>query len=538
MARIWLSISVFVALSSGVLGAPRVNAGGTPNPADLNPTFGEGGIVQTDLGAGERGARLAIQLDGKIVMAARAPLNQAAVLRFNDDGTLDTTFSDDNDGIFTTDQVSDGSDVVIQADGKIVAVGEGENHVFRLTNDGELDNTFSFDGISGTLFKNPEDDTETDPLYDSVVKLHQTSGILVGGTVDYAPDYFAVARYDSDGTVSETFGDEGTVQTAFTGPDDISDQDLRALEVYPSDGGIVGAGKADTEVADESAFALYQPNGEPDKSFSDDGRATFDIISNEDEAIFDVFAQDDGKILAVGSGGQGTSFYFIRLNSDGTRDDSFGDEGVIIYSVDTGLMNRISSARALQEADGSILVAVSESSFEKNVSNTDIWVRRFHADGTPDVDFGDAGDKRVDVNGGIEAVGGLATLEDGGILISGTVTPPPGGNSDLLLIKLGGAVGTQRTFGDVTCNGPADSVDALAIQRDQASLPVNQTQPCPGIGDIVDIEGASEHPWGDVDCDDDVDTVDSLKILRSVAALPVQQTEPCPDIGSQVLVNK
>lgn len=125
---------------------------------------------------------------------------------------------------------------------------------------------------------------------------------------------------------------------------------------------------------------------------------------------------------------------------------------------------------------------------------------------------------------------------------------PAGGGCDIGAFEVGASeptptpaptpAGTLRTMGDVTCNGPVDSVDALAIQRDQASLPVNQMQPCPGIGDIVDITGASEHPWGDVDCDDDVDTVDSLKILRSVAALPVQQTEPCPDIGTQVTVEE
>ena len=96
--------------------------------------------------------------------------------------------------------------------------------------------------------------------------------------------------------------------------------------------------------------------------------------------------------------------------------------------------------------------------------------------------------------------------------------------------------GDERTFGDVTCNGPADSVDALSIQRNLAALPVNQTQPCPGIGETVDIQGASEHLWGDVDCDDDVDTVDSLKLLRFVAGLSVQQEPGCPAIGSEVLV--
>jgi hypothetical protein len=125
---------------------------------------------------------------------------------------------------------------------------------------------------------------------------------------------------------------------------------------------------------------------------------------------------------------------------------------------------------------------------------------------------------------------------------------PVGDGCDIGAFEAGGAPptptpaptppGTQRTFGDINCNGPADSVDSLVIQRDLASLPISQTQPCPGIGEIVDIQDASKHPWGDVDCDGDVDTVDSLKLLRFVAALSVQQEEGCPEIGATVLVQK
>jgi hypothetical protein len=92
-------------------------------------------------------------------------------------------------------------------------------------------------------------------------------------------------------------------------------------------------------------------------------------------------------------------------------------------------------------------------------------------------------------------------------------------------------------WGDNQCDGDVDPVDALADLRDVAGLPpVSQTEPCPDVRTIVDVENASPHLWGDSDCDNDVDAVDALAILRNVAGLaPLAQTEPCPDVGAGVV---
>jgi hypothetical protein len=98
-----------------------------------------------------------------------------------------------------------------------------------------------------------------------------------------------------------------------------------------------------------------------------------------------------------------------------------------------------------------------------------------------------------------------------------TATPTPtAGSSE--------TPGTERTQGDVQCDGDVDSVDALQQLREVAGLATFQEDGCPAIGSAGAI-------FGDVDCDGDVDSVDALKVLRHVAALSVAQTEPCTDIG-------
>src|SRR4029450_4467005 len=91
-------------------------------PGDLDASFGGAGLVSTDFGGGEGGSGVAVQADGRIVVAGSGD-GDFAVARYNADGSLDTSFS--GDGKQTTDLggSDDGRAVAIQADGRIVVVG-------------------------------------------------------------------------------------------------------------------------------------------------------------------------------------------------------------------------------------------------------------------------------------------------------------------------------------------------------------------------------------------------------------------------------
>lgn len=88
-------------------------------PGDLDTTFGTGGIVTTPLG-GVGYNPIVIQPDGKLVVVGSSgvqPALDVAVVRYNTDGSLDTSF--DSDGSVITDLGGNdvGSAVALQSDG-------------------------------------------------------------------------------------------------------------------------------------------------------------------------------------------------------------------------------------------------------------------------------------------------------------------------------------------------------------------------------------------------------------------------------------
>ncbi len=243
---------------------------------DLDPTFGSGGKVTTDFGGNETAWGLAVQPDGKAVVAGTrfdmGPSDDFVLARYTVSGALDPTF--DGDGKVTTDfgGRSDGADdVAIQTDGKLVAAGSGFTPVVR-------------------------------------------------------PLDFALARYNRDGTLDTTFGDGGKVLTTFA-PNSI---DSATAVVIQSDGKIVAAGHTRAGPSREFAVARYLPNGSLDPSFDGDGLAVTPISRGEDIA-FDLAVQPDGKLIAAGySSPGGFDLTMVRYNPDGSLDSSFDGDGILI----------------------------------------------------------------------------------------------------------------------------------------------------------------------------------------------------------------
>lgn len=137
---------------------------------DLDPSFNGTGKLTTDFGAfGDIAQSVAIQADGKIVVAGRSnsPNNgfyDFALARYNTNGSLDTSFS--GDGKLTT-PIGTGDDfgyaVAIQADGKIIVVGSSSNDfaVVRYNTDGSLDTSFSGDGKQTTSLGSGSDTAQS-----------------------------------------------------------------------------------------------------------------------------------------------------------------------------------------------------------------------------------------------------------------------------------------------------------------------------------------------------------------------------------------
>ena len=381
----------------------------------LDTRFGDGGLVLTDLTAGEdEGVAMAVQRDGKLLVGGEVGDEDSydldlAVARYNLDGSLDTTF--DNDGWVRTDL--DGwndsaSDVIVQPDGKILLSGasRGDFALVRYNSDGSLDDTFGVDGWVRTDCGSFEDETKAIAYQPEDGKI-----IVAGYALDGLQYNFALVRYNPDGSLDTGFGVSGLVTTDLTGDQDqaqalviqpdgkivLAGSVKRAIPYYrdfglvrylpdgtidpsfgingrvitdfnggrdfayaitlQSDGMIVVAGTAQ-EGADgdyEFALARYTPTGSPDTSFSGDGKVTADFNGGDDEA-YAITLQPDGKVIAAGYAFNGLSLDFavVRYLSNGSLDTNFSGDGLVLTDFVIGDDKGLA---VVLQLDGKIVVA-------------------------------------------------------------------------------------------------------------------------------------------------------------------------------------
>ncbi len=347
------------------------------NAGSLDPSFAGGGTVATSFNRPYSGANaVAIQSDGKIIAAGYASdsygdLSGFALVRYNTDGTRDTTF--DGDGKVTTQIGSSSSAyaVAIQPDGKIVVAGEthmvyDDFAVVRYLPDGSLDPGFGNGGIAVT------DITRTDRGRSIAI---QTDGkiVVAGHTYDGSRDYFAVVRYNSDGSLDTWFDQDGKVTTSILGQFDQANS-----VVLQRDGKIVVAG---TSLYD-FAVVRYNPDGSLDTSFDGDGKVTTPIFAGSDDRGYSVGLQPDGRIVVVGASNDNTGinevFSLVRYNPDGSLDSTFDGDGKLVTDVVEGASDQ-AFAISLQP-DGKIVAAGSTGNGSNHIS--DFAVVRYGCEGS------------------------------------------------------------------------------------------------------------------------------------------------------------
>jgi uncharacterized delta-60 repeat protein len=291
----------------------------------LDKSFGSGGEVSGDLGAANA---IAIQSDGRIVAAgvglddSQFPSPAFAVVRYNIDGSLDTSFGGNGKVItafFPGGAVGGGGntvrDIAIQADGKIVAVGSAFDTVAMRTNyalarynsDGSLDMSF---GSGGKVISAILDDS-----YAIALTIRPDNRIVVAGSASSrsgAGTVFAVARYNIDGSLDSSFGSDGKATDEFFGTGSI----VRAV-AFRADGEIIAAGSVPSgSKGFDFAVARYNRDGSLDTRFGGAGKVITELSKDEDDDANAVAVQSDGQIVAVGATESGTNFALARYNTE------------------------------------------------------------------------------------------------------------------------------------------------------------------------------------------------------------------------------
>lgn len=398
----------------------------------LDPTFGNGGKVVTDISGVDFGYGFVLQPDGKFVLAGSANASTGsdfAVVRYHGDGSLDHSFGSGGKVVTNIGGSDAAYAAVLQPDGKIIVAGNSSFNfaLVRYNADGTLDATFGSGGRVTTDFYDFSDSV-------SGVVVQPDGKIVAAGFAGRAgpsSDY-GLARYNADGTLDSTFGVGGKVSTDFNG-----ERDQSFALILQADGKFVASGFAGNNVG----LARYNSDGSLDFTFGSGGR-----IVTQNGAANAIAHQADGKIVTAGS--FAGDFVVARYNANGTLDTTFGSGGTTTtdFAGEFDIVTKL-----VFQADGKI-VATGQ---VRIGGADDFGLARYNTNGTLDATFGTNGKITTDFGGGDSALGAIVQ-PDGKIAAAGFTAAANLAASDFALARYLGDSIIRRTKFDFDGDGKAD----------------------------------------------------------------------------------
>jgi uncharacterized delta-60 repeat protein len=346
---------------------------------------------------------------------------------------------------------SEADSIVLQPDGKLVAggyCGNGPNMYFalaRYNGDGTPDLSFSLTGQVVT------------PVGVGYCLLRQPDGKLVaaGGSVNDIISDFALVRYNTNGSLDASFGNGGKVTTTI----EANTGYFVTSMIIQSDGKLVAAGH---NVNSDSAFALvrYNSNGSLDTGFGINGVVKTRIGGTYDAANC-LLLQPDGKLVAAGVTyiDGSNKFALARYNSNGGLDTAFGNSGTVAANVGEEIHGLVMLPNGKFVAEG-----------YRNWPANDLVLARFNQDGSLDISFGSGGSVYSPL-GSAYSLGNnsLALQADGKLVVAGGASN--GTDLDFSLARYNGDGSLDVGFGTggkiLTCiTGSNDAARSLVVQPD------------------------------------------------------------------------
>ncbi len=385
----------------------------------LDPSFANDGILIWNVsGNHNNGHGIAVQPDGKIVITLTGGFPEdndfdIGVVRLNEDGSVDSTFA--TNGIYHLDNPI-GSDLVYHLelldDGNIMVAGgyasEPYNQDFiliRLKSDGTPDPSFGENGIVIHSIGSEED-------YARCITFDQNEKILVGGiSYDPNPDVYAirhvVSRFDMNGAIDTTFGDNGN----FVWNNGGTYNETWSIAVT-DDRNIVTSGKTAPNGNDRLClYKILEDGSGFDSTFANNGEllATFGSIA------YGMLLQSNGNILVTGPnyGANGASLIVLAYNQDGTVNSNFGQDGVFLLDTEVNDIGH----DLVEQPDGKI-IAVGESGNLFSNTPQAFFSTRMDANGILDTSWGETGYVRTET-GWMAWASDAALQPDGKLVLTG-----------------------------------------------------------------------------------------------------------------------
>jgi uncharacterized delta-60 repeat protein len=364
----------------------------TPEGA-LDPSFGTNGLAVKNVAvgaAGELARGIVVQSTGKIVVsgtiehagAADARDRDIALLRYNTDGTLDTSFG--VNGVVTLDLST----------GEVVGTG------------------FVADSVWG-LARYPDD------------RLIVSGSQKRAGATD---SDFAIVRLGADGALDPSFGSAG-----------VTTVDVASVNASPrtatilADGSVLGSGYMNSGGVTRPVIFKLDPTGHLDPSFGVDGIFNQAVLAATTECYGAVLQGD--KLVTAGYGRNASTesldWVSLRLNANGTLDETWGTSGVARLDV-AGFNDNARTLTVLH--DQRVLLGGGGRPGEANV---DGMLGILTLDGQPDTSFAPGGYRLYDFGGPSDFIWSVAEAPSHTHAVGvGLKSALPGGNDDAALVIL------------------------------------------------------------------------------------------------------
>jgi uncharacterized delta-60 repeat protein len=424
------------------------------NNGSLDTTFGVGGKVKTTFGRFCI-ATAAVQTSTKIIVVGYTAFDNiysAAIIQYNLDGSLDTSF--DGDGVVLLDPISGSSakSIAIQEDGKLVVAGDrffafSDFWVARLNVDGSLDSSFNNSGIFTLSIgsQNVEDKTQS-------LLIQNDGKLVVSGSSGVA---YAVFRLNTNGILDQTFDNDGITTTAFAGGNFFEHP---SATYQSADGKIVLCGYSTLNNVSDITFVRYNANGSLDQTFDGDGIVKVSIPSKSSRGLS--VTNDGTNIYASGFSYTSNTNYtensiIVKLNLNGTLNTTFGSNGIV--SLPSNSLPNITQAIAVQPAifGGKIYAVgnIRKTNLFENYESNDFLVYRLNPNGTFDSTLN--GGSIFNTSGIVKtgelssnAIGkDVAIQSDGKIVVVGTVRNLSTVESDVVVARYNPDGSPDTSFG-------------------------------------------------------------------------------------------
>lgn len=464
----------------------------------LDSIFGSGGttfgVTVTGSDRWPYSKNLIVQPDKKIIQTvtvSTAFRYEFGLIRYRADGKLDSAFGTNGR---VTAQVGSGEcqaeASALQSDGKIVSAGSATSSGYlrgfalvRYHSNGKVDSSF---GVNGRVI------TQVGSSYDYATSIAiQPDGkiIIVGGSYDsYYTGAFAILRYNADGSLDSSFGQNGKIIT-HPGPlisyigniyfGRHADEYASAVLIQP-DGKIVVAGKSYSYTGcydyyggiycnPALAIVRFNNNGIVDSSFGIHGKIVDSVkLLYPSSAVL----QNDGKIVITGSGNSG-GLITARFKTDGSPDSSFGNNGISITQVTGG--NSWGTSVTIQP-DEKIVVA--------GATGYDFTVARYLTNGNLDNTFNGNGVVAFHIGqaGSFDEASGVG-IQDNKIIVGGRSRETNVINIAMVRLLENG----QSFIPVIAANGPLQFCNGSSVK-----LSVNQTGTVQWYKDNFPINGATD----------------------------------------------